>query len=157
MLIIEADMVANGNLAILGTVRLEGRFEGTIVCTRLDVGVDGYLEGHAFTEELNLVGQIIGSAQARRVHLAPGALLEGELIHEQLRMDEQATLVGESRRHKALVMPAAYEALKSRRRLIDEDINNLEAQNRVRRADEAVKERIQYDALRARFPTQQAL
>ena len=157
MLIIEADMVASGNLVILGSVRLEGRFEGTMICTRLDIGVDGYLHGKAFTEQLNLEGQVIGTVHARKAHLIVGSLLEGELVTEILRMDEAATLVGESRRNKAFEMPPEYLKLLTRTRLLEDDIANLETQHRVRLADEAVKERVQYHALRARFPARPAV
>jgi cytoskeletal protein CcmA (bactofilin family) len=155
MLTIEADMVAHGHLTILGTVRLEGRFEGTITCNRLDVGVDGYVLGRVYTDELNLAGQIVGSAQARAVHLFPGAILEGELVHEQLRMDEAATLVGESRRIKGLEMPPEFRALQAKSQHLEDDFRNLETAHRVKRADEAVREREQYNALRARFPGSQ--
>jgi cytoskeletal protein CcmA (bactofilin family) len=154
MLTIEADMVVTGNLMILGPVRLDGRFEGTLTCGRLHVGVDGYVKGVVCTDELILEGQIVGTVQARRVHLATGAILEGELVHEQLRMDEAATLVGESRRQKSLEMPVEFRAFLARTRVDEEDISNLETQSRVRRADQAVRERPQYDALRARFPAQ---
>jgi cytoskeletal protein CcmA (bactofilin family) len=152
MLTIEADMIVQGDLLILGTVRLEGRFEGTIMCNRLEIGVDGYVEGRVFTEQLTLAGQIVGLAHARVVHLLAGAILEGELVHEQLRMDEAATLVGESRRHKGLGMPSEFSALQAKSKRFEDDFRNLETAHRVKRADEAVTERVQYDALRARFP-----
>ena len=155
MLTIEADMIVTGTLVILGPVRLDGRFDGTLTCGRLDIGIDGYLQGKVFTEELSLAGQIVGTVQARAVHLKSGAILEGELVHEQLRMDEAATLVGESRRIKDLEMPPEYKAFLSRTRTQEDEIRNLETQSRVRRAGEAVHERAEFATLRARFPSPQ--
>jgi cytoskeletal protein CcmA (bactofilin family) len=152
MLTIEADMIVNGQLIMLGAVRLDGRFEGSLICKRLDVGVDGYLLGNAVVDELNLLGQIVGSVQARLVTLKAGSILEGELVHEQLQMDETATLVGESRRQKSLKMPPEFLALQSRSQSAADDIRDLETQSRVRRADEAVRDQALFDALRARFP-----
>lgn len=152
MLIIEADMMVQGQLTIVGNVLLEGRFEGTLVCSRLEIGSDGYLTGHAVTNELIVAGQIVGSACARTVHLLGTAIVEGELRHEQLRMDLSATLVGESRRHQRLDMPAAFLDLEARAKSADADFRNLEMESRSRRADEAVTAEAQFERLRARFP-----
>ena len=152
MLIIEADMVVQGQLTIVGSVLLEGRFEGTLVCSRLEIGSDGYLLGHVVTSDLIVGGQIVGSACARNVHLLGTAIVEGELKHEQLRMELSATLVGESRRHQRLEMPAAFLDLEARARYAEADFRNLEMQSRSRRADEAITAKAQFERLRARFP-----
>jgi cytoskeletal protein CcmA (bactofilin family) len=152
MLTIEADMALDGQLTVLGIVRLEGRFDGTIVCTRLEIGSDGYLFGRAIAHELVVAGQIVGSVQARRIHLTGTAIVEGEVVHELLQMDETATLVGESRRHSGLAMPQSYAALETRARVDDADFRDLEMESRVRRAAEAATSRPQFEALRARFP-----
>jgi cytoskeletal protein CcmA (bactofilin family) len=152
MLIIEADMVVQGQLTIVGTVRLDGRYEGTIVCSRLEIGPDGYLLGDAVADELMVAGQIVGSVRARRVHLAATAIVEGELNHTELQMDEAAALVGESRRHKILEMPPVFQDLVARARFAEDDFRRLETEHRVRRAEEAVTARDQFERLRARFP-----
>jgi cytoskeletal protein CcmA (bactofilin family) len=152
MLTIDADMVVQGTFHVLGTVRLEGRCDGLIVCTRLEVGIDGYLNGDLFAEELVVAGQIVGRMHARHVHLLSGAIVEGELIHERLQMDEAATLVGESRRHRALQMPPEFIQMQARSRSADDDFRNLETESRVRRVEEALAARRQFEALRARFP-----
>ena len=156
MLIIEADMVAQGQVTIVGTVYLAGRFEGTLVCSRLEIGPDGYLLGQAFTGELIVEGQIVGSACARSVHLLGTAIVEGELKHEQLQMESSATLVGESRRHHCLDMPKSFLELEARARHTEADFRNLEIESRNRRADEAVTAKAQFDRLRARFPEARA-
>jgi cytoskeletal protein CcmA (bactofilin family) len=152
MLIVEADMVVQGQLTIVGAVLLEGRFEGTLVCSRLEIGADGYLLGRVITSELVVGGQIVGSACARSVHLLGTAIVEGELQHEQLRMDLSATLVGESRRHQRLDMPSAFLELEARARQVESDFRSLEIESRSRRADEAVTAKAQFERLRARFP-----
>lgn len=152
MLIIGSDMVTQGQLTIVGTVHLQGRFEGTLICSRLEIGVDGFLLGHAVTHDLIVGGQIVGSAHARHVHLLDTAIVEGELRHEMLRMDEAATLVGESRRHQRLDMPTAFLALEARALHTEADFRSLEIESRLRRADEAPTARAQFESLRARFP-----
>ena len=152
MLIIEADMVVQGQLTIVGTVLIEGRFEGTLVCSRLEIGVDGYVLGRAIAGEIDVAGQIVGEVISREVYLRGTALIEGEVKHEQLRMDESAALVGESKRHARLEMPPAFLALESRARMAESDFRNLETSSRVRRAQEALNAKAQFETLRARFP-----
>ncbi len=152
MLIIEADMVVQGQLTIVGTVLIEGRFEGTLVCSRLEIGVDGYVLGRAIAGEIDVAGQIVGEVIAREVYLRGTALIEGEVKHEQLRMDESAALVGESKRHARLEMPPAFLALESRARMAESDFRNLETSSRVRHAQEALNAKAQFETLRARFP-----
>lgn len=152
MLIIEADMVVQGELTIIGTVIVEGRFEGTLVCSRLEIGIDGYVLGRAIAGEIDVAGQVVGAVQAREVYLRDTALVEGEVKHEQLRMDEQATLVGESKRHARLEMPPAFIALETRARMAESDFRNLETASRVRYAEEALNAKAQFESLRARFP-----
>jgi len=152
MLIIEADMVVQGQLTIVGTVLVEGRFEGTLVCSRLEIGIDGYVLGHAISGEIDIAGQVVGSVTGRTVHLRDTALVEGEVRHEQLRMDEAATLVGESKRQTRMEMPQPYLALENRARMAESDFRNLETASRVRRAEEALSAKAQFESLRARFP-----
>ena len=152
MMTLDADMAALGRLVVLGAVRLDGRFEGTIVCSKLEIGPDGYLIGSVVTQDLVVAGQLVGNVQASRVYLSGSAILEGELNYETLRMDETATLVGDSRRQRSLEMPADYAAMSARARQADEDILNLETEARVRRAAQAGRDEVQFKALRARFP-----
>ena len=152
MLIIEADMVVQGELTIVGTVRLEGRFEGKLVCARLEIGTDGYLSGTAVAKDLVVAGQIVGSAMALKVHLKSTAIIEGEVTHLQLRMDEAATLVGESRRAGRMDMPRSFLDLEERARRADLDFATLQTASRVRRVDEAMSAQAQFEQLRARFP-----
>ena len=150
MMTIEADMSASGRLAVLGVVLLEGRFEGTIVCSRLEIGADGYLLGDVVAEEVVVAGQIVGHVRARRVMLATTAILEGEVLHESLQMDGAATLVGESRRHRTFEMPDDYLALQRQAEQCETDMRNLEVAARVRRAGTAGQARASYDELRSR-------
>ena len=80
MLTIDADMAVQGQLVVLGTVRLEGRFDGAIICSRLEIGPDGYLFGSVVTEDLRVEGQVVGTVRAIRVHLTGSALLEDRLL-----------------------------------------------------------------------------
>ena len=61
------DTVAvEGRVSVLGTLRLDTRFEGSIACTRLIVGSNGYIIGEVSADEIEIEGQIIGRVVARR-------------------------------------------------------------------------------------------
>lgn len=153
MLIVDADTVLEGELTVLGAVRVDGLFRGRIYCTSLEIGVDGVIEGSIMTERLIVGGQIVGSAKARVVHLHATAIVEGELHQEKLSMDGDAALFGDSRRLKAFDMPAAYLGLVERERQIDAEIDRIETEARVRKADEAAAVDAAFDHLRTKFPS----
>jgi len=152
MMTIDADMSASGRLAVLGAVALEGRFEGEIVCARLEIGPDGYLLGDAIAGEVVVAGQIVGSVRAGHVHLLTTAILEGEVSHLSLRMDGAATLVGESRRHKSFEMPADFLALQRKALQNEDDMRTLELHSRIRRLGAAAGADAEFHRLRERFP-----
>ena len=137
MLVVDADMVVEGQITLLGSARIDGRFRGVLVCTSIEVGPDGFVEGTLIAERLVVAGQIIGIARARMVHLADTAIVEGEIYQERLSMDEAATLVGESRRDPGFEMPLAYREMQARERRIDDEFARMSAESRVRRTEEA--------------------
>jgi cytoskeletal protein CcmA (bactofilin family) len=156
MLVVDADTLLQGQLVLLGSARIDGRFEGGLVCASVEIGPDGFFEGTVIAEQLTVSGQIVGTARARHVHLSATAIVEGELHHERLSMDETATLVGESRRVTRFEMPSEYRTLVARERRVDDDFQRLSAESRVRRADEADRARVAFERLRARFPVPRA-
>jgi cytoskeletal protein CcmA (bactofilin family) len=152
MLIVEADMMVVGQLTLLGAARIDGRFEGSLVCRSIEVGPDGYVEGTLVAEDITIAGQLVGAGWGRRIHLAGTAIVEGELHQEQLSMDEKASLVGESRRQARFEMPAPYRNLLERERRAASEFEEMSAEARVRRAAEADQSRVAFQQLRARFP-----
>ena len=152
MLVVDIDTVMEGELTVLGNVRIDGVFRGQLSCTSLELGVDGVIEGSVMAERLIVAGQIIGVARARVVHLYGTAILEGELHQEKLSMDDDAALLGESRRLKVFDMPPAYQGLIAREQQLDAEIDRIEIEARVRKADEVEDARAAFDQLRARFP-----
>jgi hypothetical protein len=157
MLLIEAEMVLQGHMTFLGPCRIEGRLQGSIVCTSIEVGPYAMVEGTLVAEEtLSISGQLIGVGWAKRIQLAGTAIVEGELHQEQLTMDEHATLVGESRREPGFAMPAPYVALQERQRQAQSELDSLTAESRARREAEADEARTAFQRLRARFPTPRA-
>lgn len=107
MLVIESDTRMSGQLLAAGRIRLDGWFQGDLICSELVVGQDGYLLGNATARTLKVSGQIVGKANVGDAHLNDGAFFEGELYHTSLRKSVDATLVGDAISTRgALKLPA---------------------------------------------------
>jgi cytoskeletal protein CcmA (bactofilin family) len=107
MLTIALDTVVKAHIATVGTIVLLGRLEGNICCTRLEIGESGYLIGKATAEEISISGQVIGEIHALVVEVMRNAIVEADVYHKQLSLDEDATMTGASTRIDRLDIPAA--------------------------------------------------
>lgn len=96
MLVIESHTRMRGQLLAAGRIRLDGWFQGDLICSELIIGPDGYLFGNVTARTLRVTGQIVGRATVGGAHLNSGAFFEGELYHTSLRKAVDATLVGEA-------------------------------------------------------------
>jgi cytoskeletal protein CcmA (bactofilin family) len=114
MLTVDAETQVRGRLVAAGCVRLETWFEGDIVCSRLEIGPDGYICGTVAAHEVIVEGQIVGPVHASVVHLFGGSFVEGDIHHTVLKMEPGATLTGRSSRFKAIQLPAELLALEAK-------------------------------------------
>jgi cytoskeletal protein CcmA (bactofilin family) len=99
--IIGPGMHVNGDLVTDGTIRVEGRVEGTIRAARSVVlGRSGEVVGDIVTQEALIAGRVSGTVMAEnRLELQSTAVIEGE-IHapaEHLQLDEGARFNGQIR------------------------------------------------------------
>jgi cytoskeletal protein CcmA (bactofilin family) len=107
MLIFPVDIVVRANIATVGTVVLNGRLEGNICCTRLEIGESGYLLGKVIAEHVLISGQVIGEIRGLVVEVMRNAIVEADVYHKQLALDEDAVMSGGSTRIDQLDVPAA--------------------------------------------------
>lgn len=114
MLNIDTATIMRGNLVAAGRITLNSWFEGDILCSRLDVGPDGYIKGNVITRELSIDGQIVGDIHAGIVHLNAGAFVEGDVHHHIMSLHPSATLVGQALRSTRLPFPAELLALEAK-------------------------------------------
>ena len=89
------------------------------------------------------------------VDLKAGGIVEGELVYEQLKMDADACLAGDSRR-QSLGMPAQFEHLKVMQQKVSNELDDLVADHRARDQEQAMRAGPAYQELRERFPFRQA-
>jgi cytoskeletal protein CcmA (bactofilin family) len=113
MLIFQPDTIVKGHIATVGTVVLNGRLEGNICCTRLEIGESGYLLGKVTAEHVIISGQVIGEVRGMVVEVMRNAIVEADVYHAQLSLDEDAVMSGVSQRIDRLDVPAAMKAVQS--------------------------------------------
>jgi cytoskeletal protein CcmA (bactofilin family) len=143
--------VMQGNLVSAGSIKLDGWFEGDIVCTRLEIGADGYLLGRVMARELRVAGQIVGNVTAGEVHLLDGAFIEGDVRHVRLAIEAGATLSGKSLRILGVHMPEHYLALEVRAEAERADLDHAERQSLRAAASKAVVDYRRYQEAKAKF------
>jgi cytoskeletal protein CcmA (bactofilin family) len=98
MLVIDARSVVQGKLKAAGTMRIDCWLEGDIVCSRLEIGRDGYILGNVTARELYVEGQVVGRINASVVHLMEGAFVEGDILHSVISIHPSASLLGKALR-----------------------------------------------------------
>lgn len=113
MLKIATTSVLRGSFIAAGHVELDTWFEGDILCSRLDIGRDGYVLGNVTTRELYVDGQIVGTVHAGIVHLLDHAFIEGDVHHHVLSIHPSATLLGRALRSTSMPFPTELLALET--------------------------------------------
>lgn len=114
MLSITSDTPMRGRLVAAGRIVLNSWFEGDVLCSRLELGPDGYVLGRVIARTVISEGQIVGPVTADRLSLLPGAFVEGDVVAASLEVSPGATLTGRSRRVPSIVYPAELLELEGR-------------------------------------------
>jgi cytoskeletal protein CcmA (bactofilin family) len=141
MIVVEPGTLMRGDLVAAGEVRLDGWLEGQIICSRLEIGIDGYILGNVAAKELFVAGQIVGTVVAEAAHLMEGAFVEGDVHHLTLSVDPAATLIGSAIRGRGVQMPPvllALEAKASANRANGDRVGQQASQARGARAGAAI-------------------
>lgn len=120
MLTLNSEVAVKGRLVVAGPVVLDLWFEGDIVCSKLEVRSNGYLQGSVAAHEVVVYGQIVGPVHASVVTLKGGCFMEGDIHSTKLLMDQGATFMGRSSRFAVIQMPAELLQLEAKQNS-DED------------------------------------
>jgi cytoskeletal protein CcmA (bactofilin family) len=149
MLHIEPDTVVKGHIATVGTVLLNGRLEGNICCTRLEIGENGYLLGKVTAEHVLISGQVVGEVRGLVVEVMRNAIVEADVYHAQLSLDQDAVMSGVSQRIDRLDVPAAMQDVQQV--IADEEaaFSVLHRDFAKREADDASTRSSEFEQLRA--------
>lgn len=83
-----------GNLEGEGELQIDGHIVGDIRCAQLVVGKAATVEGNITAEEVIVRGKVTGVIRSNRVILQDGALVESEIFHRRLTIEEGALFEG---------------------------------------------------------------
>jgi len=94
--IIAAGMSVQGDCDSDGTIRIEGRVEGTVRAGKaVVVGQEGYVDGHVITQDAVISGTVTGMVTAEsRLEVQATARIDGEVHARRMQLEEGAELNG---------------------------------------------------------------
>jgi len=106
---ISADLKIAGDVTSEGEVQLDGDIKGSIQCATLVVGRNSEILGDAIADEVVVRGHVHGSVYSKRVFLQSTAVVEGDIHHRIIVVEEGARFEGTCRRVQDPVSIAAAE------------------------------------------------
>ncbi|NUO18001.1 polymer-forming cytoskeletal protein [bacterium] len=85
-----------GTLKTQGSLRIDGRVKGDVVCAKMvTIGTTGLVDGNIKADSIIVAGRVKGSLVAKqKVHLEASAELEGDLSASKLSIQEGAKVRG---------------------------------------------------------------
>jgi len=109
--VIGAGMTVVGKLVGEGAVNIFGHFEGELQVSSAVIGEGAELDGAIVAKDLTIAGRVKGTIHATRVRLQGTAMVEGDIFHRSLSIEENARFEGMSRREDNLAdKPSAVPA-----------------------------------------------
>jgi cytoskeletal protein CcmA (bactofilin family) len=109
----EAASSINSGLSIIGKIighgalTIFGRVEGEVHASTVVIAEGAEMLGDVVAEELTVGGHVKGTVRANRVKLNGTGVVEGDIFHRTLAIDENARFEGTSRRNEnAVEMPS---------------------------------------------------
>jgi cytoskeletal protein CcmA (bactofilin family) len=95
---ISRSMTVVGKIVDEGTVHVLGQLEGELRALTIVIGEGAKVDGDLVAEELTIGGMVKGTIHANRVKLNSTAVVEGDIFHRSLSIEENARFEGSSRR-----------------------------------------------------------
>lgn len=96
--IIAKDFTIVGNAYSKGQVQISGEFLGDIECASIVVGERAEITGNLIAREIIVCGKVSGTIKGERVTLEAKSLIEGDIYHQSLTIQEGAVFAGKSYR-----------------------------------------------------------
>jgi len=112
--------VIGGELTIIGTnlqivsgglLQVDGEVQGDVIGLQIVVGPTGKVTGLVNAEEVVVEGAVYGTIKALHVKLTETSIMEGDLYHETVTLEQGASFEGHSRRTatREELMPTAIQ------------------------------------------------
>lgn len=96
--VIDSWLTIRGDLESEGEVQVDGKVNGDIRCAHLVVGKDAIIVGNITAEEVIVRGKVNGTIRALSVTLQDTAVVQSEIFHKSLAVEQGACFDGHSRR-----------------------------------------------------------
>src|SRR5437868_235029 len=100
-----------GNIECNGLAQVFGRIEG-LSASDLLISNGAHVEGSIIAQDVTVCGRVKGTIRAVRVRLQNGGLVEGDIFHKSLSIDENSQFEGSSRRVENPAEPLSSIAAK---------------------------------------------
>jgi cytoskeletal protein CcmA (bactofilin family) len=95
---IGSGMTVVGKLVGDGVVKIFGNVEGEVQASAVLICEGAYVEGNVIAKELTVGGRVKGTMHAIRAKLQGTAVVEGDIYHQSLAIEENARFEGTSHR-----------------------------------------------------------
>jgi cytoskeletal protein CcmA (bactofilin family) len=148
MITVSAGTIMRGNLVTSGAIRLDGRFDGRIICGKLEITRDGYVNGSIAAREVIVSGQVVGRVEARSVVLTDGAFVEGDIRYASIALESGATMTGKAIRADANYSPPDLLSLEADMDVVTAQLDQMEETARHEMAARAEAEYPAYERVR---------
>jgi cytoskeletal protein CcmA (bactofilin family) len=96
--ILTQDLLVDGNINSAGELQIDGTVNGTVRARACMVDMQGVIHGEIIAEDVMVRGRVIGPIRGLRVHLFPGAHVEGDVITASIAIENGAYIYGSIRR-----------------------------------------------------------
>jgi cytoskeletal protein CcmA (bactofilin family) len=96
--LLSTDLKITGDIHSLGEIQVDGQIDGDIHTDVLIVGETAQINGEITADTVRVHGYVIGQIKARSVLLAKSAHVLGDILHENLSIEQGAFLEGHCRR-----------------------------------------------------------
>ena len=111
VMLVAAGSEIEGQLRSRGTVRVEGVLRGTVDAPLLLLEPGGVVEGTVTAGRVRLSGRLHGTVVAEEVEVARTAILDAELVYDEISIERGARVRGLHRQRDPAPQPAAEEIL----------------------------------------------
>jgi cytoskeletal protein CcmA (bactofilin family) len=96
--VIAPDLLVEGDVTSKGPIDVQGKILGSVRAPGVVVDGSGRVEGSIVAHDLSVLGVVSGTISAQNVQVAPGAVVNADVIHERIVIEAGAELEGRLQR-----------------------------------------------------------
>jgi cytoskeletal protein CcmA (bactofilin family) len=105
---ISAGLSIVGKIIGRGALTIFGNVEGELRASTIVIAEGAQMVGDVVAEDLTVNGYVKGTVHANRVRLGGAGVVEGDVFHQTLAIEENARFEGMSRRNEKAIDPQSF-------------------------------------------------